>query len=115
MMGDVSAVVATMMSAGEDLDRYGRRLAARVNQGSMHLHQVISRGSQVYPVRNDVIGSRPVVLDCEFRPRRHGSTVDQSMVDDLLARLEGLDVSVVTLFDADGAVVGRIGEGRVAG
>lgn len=115
MTTTATALVATIITAGENLDRFSRRLASRVNQSPLHLARVISRGSQIYPVRLDSVGGTATYLECEFRPRQTGATVSKEVALDVYARLEHFEVVRLSLVDDAGTVVGNVGEIRAAG
>lgn len=115
MSTNVVSVVATIVSRGEELDSVCRRLATSVNHGPLYLASAVSRGSQIYPVRLDVVGGRAMHLECEFRVRNALSSVDEHAVEDLARRIEAFEVLHLLLLDETGTVVGRIGESRAAG
>ncbi len=109
------SVLATVVSTGEELDSVCRRIAASVNQGPLYMASAVSRGSQIYPVRLDVVGGRAVHLECEFRARHAGRSIGQEEVEDLSGRLGAFEVLHVVLVDDAGMVVGRRVENRAAG
>lgn len=107
MMDSASRIVISLVAVGEEPERLCRRLSAAVNQSPFHVVSVVSTGTQIYPVRMDAVGGRPVLLECELRPRDGRTQVTSTALDDILARLRRFEVRQAVLVGGDGAT--RIG------
>ncbi|MGA0878806.1 MAG: hypothetical protein ACO3SP_06765, partial [Ilumatobacteraceae bacterium] len=91
MSGIISGIVVTLLCVDGEPQRFGRRLAATVNPGPMHLARIVSTGTQIYPVRDDALGE-PTMLRCEFRMRNAAAEVTDEEARRLLERIDDFNV-----------------------
>lgn len=108
MNAKATGVVLSVLCTEDDLHRFSRRLAATVNQSSMHLSSVIATGSQIYPIRIDTIRHSPTLLRCEFRMRNTGSSVGEFDAHNVISRLRNCQVLEAQFIDDNGNNVGTI-------
>lgn len=114
MTTEPMAVIVSILSGDEDLQRTCRRLAAEVNHGPMHLARVVATGTQVYPVRLDSLRDTATLLRCEFRMRNTGQPVSIESARDLLDRLNSFEILDSHLVDVTGLSAGPVVDLRVA-
>lgn len=114
MSGGV-ALVVTMTTTGEGLDRFCHRLSAVIQPSQAYLASVIATGTQIYPVRLDAIGMKPTLLECEFRPREQGGCMTREMALDVLARLSLFEVTDAVIVDEHRTIPVLQSSIRVAG
>jgi hypothetical protein len=111
---DAQSMVVSILCADDELQRFSRRLASKVNPSRLHLASVIAAGTQIYPFRTDSLKGVAVLLQCEFRKRNSGSTVTPEDAHDVLERLDGYQVIGATLLAADGSHIGMPSQLRSA-
>lgn len=114
MTNEPAAIVVSILSVDEDLQRFCRRLASDVNPSSLHLARVVATGTQIYPIRLDTLRDTATVLRCEFRMRNAGSPITREVVRDLLDRLDAHELLDSHLVDARGSSTGPVDELPVA-
>lgn len=107
MKKEPKGIVASIIGAGTDEQRFCRRLSADVNQGQLHLARVFVTGRQVYPSHIAVLGEPDMLFRCEFRVRNSASTLTCEQVADLMDRLKGYEIVDTFLVDEDGLQIGR--------
>lgn len=100
------AVVVSILCIDDEPQSFCRRLASVVNHGRMHLAQVVSTGSQIYPVRTDSVRGSATLLRCEFRMRESGIDVSDEDVRGLLERISTYQVLDSFLIDGHGVNIG---------
>jgi len=110
-----TALVVSITSGAENLAAFCRRMTCHSNPSSMYLSKVISRGTQIYPVRLDLLGGSATILECEFRMRNIGGEVTDDAARDLLLRLSHLDVTRAWIVDEANEVLAILDEALVAG
>lgn len=113
-VGAPQAVVVSILSVEDDLQRFSRRLAAEVNQGPLHLARVVATGTQVYPVRLDTLRDSATLLRCEFRMRHAATPISIEVARGLLERIRSHQVLEAQLIDDHGMVIGPVEEFSVA-
>lgn len=101
-------IVATIVGAGTDEQRFCRRLSADVNQSQMHLASVYVMGRQVYPSHIAVLGEPDMLFRCEFRLRNNANELTCQQATDLFARLSGHHIVDAYYVDQEGLQMGRV-------
>lgn len=103
-----AALMVSVMTTDDDLRAFSRRLAALVNNGPMHLAQVLATATQVYPVRSDSISGSATLLRCELRMRRTGVPVTEQAAYDVLERLRSCQLVEAHYLDERGLSIGPV-------
>ncbi|MFM8855819.1 MAG: hypothetical protein ACKOI2_01165 [Actinomycetota bacterium] len=91
-----------------DHQRFCRRISAVVNQSQVYLSRVMVMGRQVYPTHDAVLGNPDTLLRSEFRIRDSSSSISDAHIQDLLQRLESLEVIEAHTFNHRGSTLDRI-------
>jgi hypothetical protein len=102
------ALMVSLMTVDDDLRAFGRRVATLVNNGPMHLAQMLATATQVYPTRTDSIAGTATMLRCEFRMRHSGAPVTRQAAHDVLERLRCCQLLDAHYLDESGRSIGPV-------